>query len=90
MQGGEGCVRQVLDLLVLLVRTPLQRPKINLPPAGGKDFLVLELLYTGGCSDRHWDDNVVNIEGALSPSPPYWLSRAGCDLWARAGGCRGV
>lgn len=40
---------------------------------GGKDFLVLELLYTGGCSDRHWDDNVVNIEGALSPSPPYWL-----------------
>lgn len=32
------------------------------PLPGSKDFLVLQLLYTGCCSNRHRDDNVVNIK----------------------------
>lgn len=39
---------------------------------GCEDLFVLQLLHTRCCSDRHGDDNVVNIKGAL-PSPPPWL-----------------
>lgn len=49
---------------------------------GGENLLVLQLLHAGGGGHRHGDDDVVDVEGALT-SPPL-------DRLLLGGGTKGL